>query len=39
VTIGPASFTATSGGVVWVELWNNLSVDQSPALFDHIVTT
>lgn len=39
VTIGPASFTATGSGVVWVELWNNLIRADSPCYFDHIVTS
>lgn len=39
VTIGPLSFTATSTGVVWIEVWNNLNVTNKPAYFDHIVVT
>jgi hypothetical protein len=39
VTIGPASFTATGTGVVWVELWNNLKRNDAPCYFDHIITT
>lgn len=37
VTIGPATFTATGPGVVWVELWNNLRVNGTPCFFDHTV--
>lgn len=39
VTIGPATFTATATGMVWVELWNNCQISDCPASFDHIVTT
>jgi len=39
VTIGPATFTATGYGMVWVELWNNCLTSLTPAYFDHIVTT
>lgn len=40
VVIGPATFTATAAGVVWVELHNNCPNEVlCPALFDHIVTT
>lgn len=39
-TCGPASFTCTAAGVVWVELHNNcVSVAQSSALFDHLLFT
>ena len=40
VTIGPASVTPSTSGVLWVELWNmdvqNLG---SPAFFDHVSVT
>lgn len=39
VTIGPATFTATAAGMVWVELRNNCQTTNCPAWFDHIVTT
>lgn len=39
VTIGPISFVSTGTDVLWVELWNNVRTQTSPALFDHIVTT
>ena len=36
----PMAFTATGNGVVWVELWNNnTAMFNSPAFFDHIITT
>ena len=40
-TIGPLSFTATSTGVLWVEMRNNLhlSYPSSSVYFDHIVAT
>lgn len=38
VTIGPVSFVSTGTDVVWVELWNNVIMDNtSPCYFDHIV--
>lgn len=49
VTIGPATVSPTSDGVLWVELWNNYagnynpssgdSLPWAPAFFDHVVTT
>jgi len=44
VNIGPYTFTATGTGVVYVELRNNLFMNECPlqeskALFDHIVVT
>jgi hypothetical protein len=39
VTIGPVSFTPTANGCMSVELWNNLTMAQTSAFFDHIVTT
>lgn len=39
VTIGPAAFTATADGVVYVELRNNTTYRAMPCYFDHIVTT
>lgn len=50
VVIGPVTVNPTSGGVVWVELWNNLTtvspvpaalsiVSPVPALFGQITTT
>ena len=40
VTVGPASFTATAAGVVWVELWNNyFGAINTPTYWDHIVAT
>jgi hypothetical protein len=39
VTLGPVAITPTATGAVWVELWNNLALDNSPAFFDHIVVT
>jgi hypothetical protein len=39
-TIGPVSFTSIVAGAVWVELWNNNNqMFNSPAYFDHIITT
>lgn len=39
VTIGPISFTATGMGMVYVEIRNNLLLSDSPAFFDHIITS
>jgi hypothetical protein len=39
IPIGPLSFTSLGSDVVWVELWNNNYVLQTPALFDHIITS
>lgn len=43
MTIGPVTFTPTSKGVVWVELWNNDTISNrsadSPTYFDHIVSS
>lgn len=37
-TCGPASFTCTASGVLWVELHNNcVTVAQSSAFFDHLI--
>ena len=36
----PIAFTATGNDVVWVELWNNnTNAFNTPAFFDHIITT
>jgi hypothetical protein len=39
VTIGPISVTASAEGVVWVQLWNNLQLSNTPCYFDNIITT
>jgi len=39
ITIGPVSFTSTGIDATWVELRNNLMMDNAPAYFDHIVVT
>lgn len=40
IVLGPASFTATAAGPLWVELWNNYHGQyQTPCFFDHIIST
>ena len=37
--IGPIVFTSTGTGATWVELRNNVLLDDAPAYFDHIIVT
>lgn len=39
VSIGPITVTPTSEGVLWVQLWNNLHLAQSPCYFDKVIVT